>query len=257
MNKINNIFFVFLTFFVTLTSLNANNLNKKDINSVLKESSLIKNKDYYKDMNKINKNFAIKINPEFLLVTGETKENFNKYAEEAAKDQYWVQANKAFYFETKDIKIKKINSKIPKYKKALKLFKKSVLKNNTLLSAYQGLNITVKYFTMITPDKNFRDQLIKNILKEYLYFFAKKLTDKGYCYGYFYKLKFEVDYMKDYENAVKTGDRGYDICKTQLSRKEIPKWLDKYFREKYVKAKTVLFLREEKIKKYKEKYGIK
>jgi len=249
--KKNNLLIFFLSSFILINSVNANQTIDKyeKERNILKKNSLIKPKKYYKDMNKIDKNFAIKINPEFLSITGETKENFIKYAEEAANDKYWVEANKAFYFETRDAKIKNYNAKIPKYKKALKFFKESVKENKTILSAYQGLQLTVKYFTFISPDTSkgdFKDLLIRDILKKYLDYFSTFLMKKNYCYAYFQKIKFQVDYLNDYEAAKKTGDIGYPICKKQLEEGKIPKWLDKYFRMKYVKAKTILKLRNKR-----------
>jgi len=232
---------ILVTFNLTLS---ANNFfsNKKEVSFNGNKQAVEENKQEAK----FTRKFANLVVGDFMEITGENEFQYNKYLDTAMKDKDWLKANEYFYFEKKIIDLKGIaKAKIPKWKKALELYKISSDKGN-ILASYQGINLITKYFTQLNPTMDNGQDVIENIINKYMGTFSEKLREKNYCYGYLYNLRYYVNYKNDIGKAISVGEMGYPICKDQLSKKLIPKWLDLAFRKDFVKAKTIVRVREAK-----------
>lgn len=181
---------------------------------------------------------------DFMFITGENELNFNKMIELAVSDKDWQEAENTFRNDFKEIDIHGSRKVIPEWKKALDLYRKSVIEKHNVLSAFEGLSILEKYFMGMEGG----DEIRKNVIENNLPIFAHLLAEKGYCYGYFYSVKSAVKYEKKLELGLQYGNEGFPVCAKQFADKKIPFWIDLEFRKSYVQAKQLKRLKDSEIK---------
>lgn len=185
---------------------------------------------------------------DFIGMTGESQEKFNKMISITIKDENWQKASNSFYIKKNSVKLvkgAKQEVKIPDWKEALKFYKQSVIKSDNTLSAYQGLSLINQFFMFMDSSNNSTKSIKEEILDEYIPIFAEVLKKRGYCYGYTNLMKYEGNYNKNYEKALIIGNEGLGICKKQLSEKKIPSWLEMNYRKDFVRIKNIKKLKDE------------
>ncbi len=239
---------IFLGVSCLLTNLFASNPNEYFSNTPTKS----KEKEFKLTKENLKKNILV---GDFVRITGDTEENFNKYIDIALKDKEFLEANNAFYNEKKPFQVpegyeaaKNVPKELPDWRKALEKLHISATKNNNVLAAYQGLTMINNFFGVMSPTKKSAPTVIENIMDKYMIDFTDKLKGKGYCYGYMYQQKYYLNYANDIEKAIYVGEIGKEICKEQLKNKKIEPWQEFQIRKDFVKAKTFQNIRYEKAK---------
>lgn len=192
---------------------------------------------------------------DFVKITGDTEENFNKYIEISLKDKEFLEANNAFFNEKKPFQVPEgyeaaanVPKELPDWRKSLEKLHISATKNNNILAAYEGLSMINNFFGIMSPNKKSAPTVIENIMDKYMIDFTDKLKAKGYCFGYIYQQKYYLNFANNVEKAIYVGEIGKEVCKEQLKNKKIEAWQEFQIRKDFVKAKTFQNVRYEKAK---------
>ena len=176
---------------------------------------------------------------DFIDITGESKENFNKMINEAYnKDIHFLRAidkfskfDKAIKFKYYDPTIgenKNVKSYIPDYEYIFNELHESVSKYHNILSAYKGSEFIGKTILMLDSTGKISSPQVHTLINKHYPIFIKTLSDRGYCYGYSMGVNFYADtseYARDKSKFNYFLKKGYPICKTQFENKKIPKFL--------------------------------
>lgn len=250
--KKNKTFIMFIGVSCLITNLFASNPNEYFSNNTNSKSQKKEN-TFKLTKETLKKNILV---GDFVKITGDTEDNFNKYIEIALKDKDFLEANNAFFNEKKPFQVpkgyeianKNVPKELPDWRKTLEKLHISATKNNNILAAYQGLTIINNFFGIMSPTKKSAPTVIENIMDKYMVDFTDKLKSKGYCYGYLYQQKYYLNYSNNVEKAIYVGEIGKEICKEQLKNKKIEPWQEFQVRKDLVKAKTFQNIRHEKAK---------
>jgi len=242
---------IFLSF-----GLQAGNVNT-DFAKSTKTQKKVKNK---KDMI-ISKEEITRHTKEYQEVLGidrkEYKKLINKYYKE---DTEWKKANYYLYISKRDIEIKikdditlheknkskKIKTKIPEWRKALESFKASCIEFANPISAAQGLDILLINLSMFDNTGKISSKKLNKFFDDYLLVFTKVLRSQEICYGFVGETLYYADRKKRINTAKNVINKGWNICKDQVEKNGVPKYLFDTLRFKSAKINAIIKIRKAK-----------
>lgn len=232
-----------------------NEFNDKNIDSkkeIQKRISLAKVKKLFSD---------------FEDITGETKLRFNSLISESyKKDLNFLKAIDSLLVNDRNISIDyydmtsgettKLEKSIPNYPKILELLHTSVKKHKNVLSAYLGASIIGNRILLVDKNGKWADNELKDLVRKHYPIFIYTLAKNNYCYGYMLgSIYYDNDsyYGRDKERYNKYLNLGLPVCKAQLEKNEIPKFLYRSLIHKKVRDDAHKILEARRLKRIEEK----
>jgi len=243
--------------FLTSSLLSGNVFNDKDIDEKIIIQKTLKIKHVKRIFN------------DFLFITGESEERFNSMLSEAyKKDIHFLRAMSALSNFNKKVKInfydpsvakhKLIKSSIPDYNFIFNELHESIIKYNNILSAYEGAALIGQRILMLDSTGEISSSDVHKLINTHYPIFIKTLVDQSYCYGYSLGVNFydsNSEFAKDKKKYTFFIKKGFPLCKTQYSKKEIPKFLYMVLATKKARDDSLIVLENRKqafLKKKKE-----
>lgn len=176
------------------------------------------------------------------------------------EDKAWVKANTYLYKENRSINLEKQDNiklkeknkieikqvKIPKWKKAIVELKASSIDYSNVISAVQGLDMLLVNLGILDISGRYSRKELNKIFDDNLLVFTRVLKANGFCYGFVGETVYWSERKKNINKAKNTINEGWNICKTQVEKNNVPEFMFRTMRVQSAKIKAIISIRKAK-----------